>query len=147
MKKILISVIIIITIVILGILIYNLMVNKPVEKQMTTAEMLETYKVDHEIWLGMVINDILNNITTDYLLESTDGDVTANQIKVTDIKNNQHSYFDKLYKNNYQDVLTLSVKDNKLICTYRDDKVLEKMNLSSHMGNGLKLKYVDIVIR
>lgn len=122
-------------------------INLDDNKKLSFEEVCEMFDVKVDSVLKLVLKDLADGIEFDYLLEGTEGDISQPQVEITDFKSNIDKYKDVLKKSDYEKVINLYIKDNKLMCTYDDSRVLANIDLSSHMGIGLVNKYVTLEVK
>jgi hypothetical protein len=111
----------------------------------TTDEMLSKYNITKTKLITDILNDLVNNLTTEVLLKSTNGDVSSEKITITDFKRNINQYV-SLLNNRVDEIAVLYVKSGKLNCDYKDREVLALLGLGNHMGVGLVDNVVTIIL-
>ena len=82
-----------------------------------------------------ILKNIKNTVTVDKFLLSTTGDITADKISLSEFDNNISTYA-KDIENNY-DVVTLYLKNNKLVAVYTQSEILSLLKMGTHMNIGL----------
>ena len=114
---------------------YSLNVNLNNNKIITNQELLNLYNIKSTDVFTKILTNISNTIKTDKLLLSTIGDVTAETITIDKFKDNIIEYASSI--DNRYDIVTLYIKDNKLIAVYNQYKILYNLGMGTHMGIGL----------
>ena len=114
---------------------YSLNVDLNNNKIITNQELLKIYNINLSNTFEKILNNISNTVTTEQFLLSTDGDINAETITVDKFKENIKIY--ATYIDNRYDIITLYLKDNKLIVVYDQAKILSVLGMGTHMGNGL----------
>ncbi len=114
---------------------YSLNVDLNNNKIITNQELLKIYNINLSNTFEKILNNISNTVTTEQFLLSTDGDINAETITVDKFKENIKIY--ATYIDNRYDIITLYLKDNKLIVVYDQAKILSVLGMGTHMGIGL----------
>jgi len=114
---------------------YSLNVDLNNNKIITNQELLKIYNINLSNTFEKILNNISNTVTTEQFLLSTDGDVTAETITIDKFKENIKTY--ATYIDNRYDIITLYLKDNKVIAVYDQSKILSVLGMGTHMGIGL----------
>lgn len=114
---------------------YSLNVDLNNNKIITNEELLKINNITSSYMFEKILNNIANTVTTDEFLLSTSGDVTAETETIDKFKENIKTYV--TYIDNRYDVITLYLKDNKLIAVYDQSKMLSILGMGTHMGIGL----------
>lgn len=114
---------------------YSLNVDLNNNKIVTNQELLKLYNINSSDMYEKILNNISDTVTSDQFLLSTDGDVTAETLTIDKFKENIKTYV--TYIDNRYDIITLYLKDNKLIAVYDQAKILSVLGMGTHMGIGL----------
>lgn len=112
---------------------------------LSNDNVLDKYHIDKDKFLSDVIINMVKTIKIDNLLVGTDGDVMAEKVTLTSLEDNKDKYVEIL-RNEINDDnlfrLKLEKSEQGIVVSiyYFQSKVLEKLNLCSHMGYGLVLE-------
>ena len=89
-----------------------------------------------------ILNNIAETASIDSFLLDINGNVEAEKISINDFKNNTEKYIATLKSD--QNLFYVFLKDSKATVSYEQYKILQKLGMSSHMGQGLVNGYVEI---
>lgn len=92
-----------------------------------------------EALVDYIINSIKKYAQDGYILKDTNGDVTASKLSGQEVENNIDNY-KKSIENMLEDSSIFStkfVRNNKECCTYNFEKILNNLNIGTHMGAGI----------
>lgn len=118
--------------------VYNLKTST----ELSNEEVLKKYKINIDKFFNDIIGNMVNTITDDELLVGTDGNIMAEKVPLKSLEDNKDKYIDMLKNEiNNDDLFHLKLEKTddgvSVSIYYLQSKALEKMNLCSHMDNGL----------
>lgn len=89
-----------------------------------------------------ILNNLVETVSIDSFLIDVNGDIDAEKITINDFKNNIDKYIETLKSD--QDLFYVFLKGSKVAVSYEQNKVLENLGMSSHMGIGLVSGYAEV---
>lgn len=104
----------------------------------STKEIVNFFGYDINTMADNILDSIEKYASEEYILKSTTGDVTAGKLTKEEAKQNRETYKTKILEslNNKEIVTKISFENDKLICTYNFEKILNSLELGSHMHIG-----------
>ena len=113
-------------------------------EKLNNTEVLTRLGITVEDVYRNILENLVDTITIDELLLNTNGATDGEKISVADFKNNISEYVETL--KNDDSLFYVFFKDSEKVVAYEQYKVLEKLDMSSHMGIGLVSGYVEVKI-
>lgn len=114
---------------------YSVNIDLNTKTIITNQELLKIYNINSYVMFEKILKNIKNTVTVDKFLLSTTGDITADKISLSEFDNNISTYA-KDIENKY-DVVTLYLKNNKLVAVYTQSEILSLLKMGTHMNIGL----------
>lgn len=89
-----------------------------------------------------ILNNLVETVSVDSFLLDINGKIDAEKITINDFKNNIDKYIETLKSD--QNLFYVFLKGSKVAVSYEQNKVLENLGMSSHMGVGLVSGYAEV---
>lgn len=124
---------------------YSLNVNLINNNLISNDELLGIFKITSEDMYLNVLKNISENVKTNELLLSTDGDITAEKITIETFKTKIPEEAKNI--NNKTDLITLYIKNGELQASFYQNEILKAIGMGTHMGIGLIQETQSILIK
>lgn len=115
-------------------------------KKLSNTKVLKRVNITIEEVYRRILENLTDTVSIGFFSLNTQGDVSGETISVNDFKNNINKYVEQL-KDSQDDVFYILLKDSKITVSYEQNKTLEKLGMSSHMGAGLVSGYIDVELQ
>lgn len=89
-----------------------------------------------------ILNNLVETVSVDSFLLDINGKIDAEKITINDFKSNIDKYIETLKSD--QNLFYVFLKGSKVAVSYEQNKVLENLGMSSHMGVGLVSGYAEV---